>query len=82
MNNQIPATAKVSVLETPRNMVLKEVAIPQIGDDEILVKVEDVDYVQLNRIYLIEISVLAVAVVSENCRDNVSGVFRTVLIVV
>lgn len=36
----IPKTAKISVLEEPRKMVLKELPIPEIGDDEILVKVE------------------------------------------
>ena len=36
----IPKTCKVSVLEEPRKMVIHEVAIPEIGDDEILVKVE------------------------------------------
>ena len=38
----IPKTAKVSVLEAPRKMVIHEVPIPAIGDDEILVKVEGV----------------------------------------
>ena len=36
----IPKTAKVSVLEAPRKMVVHELPIPEIGDDEILVKVE------------------------------------------
>ena len=36
----IPKKCKVSVLEAPKKMVLKEVAIPAIGPDEILVKVE------------------------------------------
>ena len=36
----IPKTAKISVLAEPRKMVLKELPIPEIGDDEILVKVE------------------------------------------
>ena len=36
----IPATCKVSVLTEPKKMELVEVAIPAIGDDEMLVKVE------------------------------------------
>ena len=36
----IPATCKVSVLKEPKKMEIVEVAIPAIGDDEMLVKVE------------------------------------------
>ena len=36
----VPKTAKVSVLEAPRKMVVHELPIPEIGDDEMLVKVE------------------------------------------
>ena len=36
----IPKKCKVSVLESPKKMVLKTVDIPAVGADEILVKVE------------------------------------------
>ena len=36
----VPAKCRVSVLEEPRKMVIHEVDVPQVGDDEILVKVE------------------------------------------
>ena len=37
---KIPKTAKISSLTAVRKMEVKELPIPQIGDDEILVQVE------------------------------------------
>lgn len=36
----IPKTARVAVLTKPENFELKEYPIPEVGDDDILVKVE------------------------------------------
>lgn len=40
MNYEIPKTARVAVLVAPKKIEIKELPVPQIGDDEVLVKVE------------------------------------------
>ena len=37
----VPATARIAMLTGERKIEVKEVSIPQVGDDEILVKVEE-----------------------------------------
>ena len=36
----VPATAKIAMLTGERKIEVKEVPIPEVGDDEILIKVE------------------------------------------
>ena len=38
----IPTTSRITVLTAPRQIDVMEVPIPEIGDDEVLVKVEQV----------------------------------------
>lgn len=38
--NEIPSTAKIAVLTEVRKMEVKELPVPEIGDDEVLVEVE------------------------------------------
>lgn len=40
MNYEIPKTARVAVLVAPKKIEIKELPVPEIGDDEVLVKVE------------------------------------------
>lgn len=42
MNYEIPKTSRITVLTTPKHIDVIEVPIPEIGDDEVLVKVEQV----------------------------------------
>lgn len=40
MNYEIPKTARVAVLVAPKKIEIKELPVPEINDDEVLVKVE------------------------------------------
>lgn len=40
MNYEIPKTARVAVLTAPKKIEIKALPVPEIGDDEVLVKVE------------------------------------------
>lgn len=41
---EIPKTARISVLTGPKQIEIMELPIPEINDDEILVKVEQTDW--------------------------------------
>ncbi len=61
---------KVVLVGIPEERVRSQILV------KVLVKIKQPDYVQLERIYLIEKPVLYISVVSVRCGNYVSGVFR------
>ena len=61
---------------------ISEERVVRKGIVEILIEIEQVHYVHLDRIDLIIESVLNIAHISVGCGYNVSCVFRTVLVII
>ncbi len=70
------AEVKVVLIGIPEERVGSQILV------KVLVKIKQPDYVQLERIYLIEKPVLHVSAVSVRRGNYVSGVFRTALVIV